>query len=152
ENDFPPARPRRTESFITAQRSRKIWKTRSGGSSRSADSASRKIASSGWPERSARSSSSAKVLRVATGLLSVRVRVGSGDRGAAGDAVEDVDAANSRHLPQEVDVLRRQRRVEVDPHEGLVALAAAQDLHRRDIDPAPADDLGGAHDDARPVL
>ena len=33
ENDLPPARPRRTESFMTAQRSRKIRKTRSAGRS-----------------------------------------------------------------------------------------------------------------------
>jgi hypothetical protein len=28
-NDFPPASPRRTESFMTAQRSRKVWTMRS---------------------------------------------------------------------------------------------------------------------------
>src|SRR5690349_16638669 len=147
EKDLPPARPRRTESFMTDQRSRKIWKTRSDGRSRSADSTSRKIASSGRPEPSASSSSSAKLFRVAMVLPRV-LR----DRRAARHAIQDVDAAYARHLPERVHVGGRQRRVQVDAHEGLVAPAAPQDLHRRDVDAAPPDDLGGAHDHAGPVL
>jgi hypothetical protein len=69
EKDLPPSSPRRTESFMIVQRSRKIWKTRSCGSSRAEASSARKISSSGRPEASAISSSSATVERWAIAAL-----------------------------------------------------------------------------------
>ena len=63
EKDFPPASPRRTESFMIAQRSSNVWKMRSIAISCSADSSARKISSSGSPVAAAVSSKSAKLFK-----------------------------------------------------------------------------------------
>src|SRR6185369_3502953 len=135
ENDLPPASPRRTESFMMPHRSRNVSSTRGAGTPRSATSAARKISSSGRPVSAATASRSEKESSdmVMTSVGSRQLR----DRRSARDPVEDVDSGHAGHALQGGDVLVGKRRVQVDPHERLVALPAAENLHGGDVDSPP---------------